>query len=180
MLSNLLMYRFLLVNLIGFIGLGLAWDQGLLSLIFIQDQSRITWLIAAMFIIVWFGTLRRCWRVGLALNLVKIDEHPVMSVGARTKFWAKIDWMRDMTGWLVGVGLIGTVIGFAIALGAIDPDSLDAVNGVSASIAILMTGMKIALNTTIVGAIFSIWNEIHQRMLHTAVTCFLADLDDTP
>ncbi len=175
MLFNLLMYRFLLVNLIGFVGLGLAWMWGLLSLIFIQDQSRITWLIAAMFIIVWFGTLRRCWKTSFALNLVKMNKHISMSVGARAKVWAKIDWMCDMTGWLVGVGLIGTVIGFTMALSAINPDSLDAVSGVSASIATLMAGMKIALNTTIVGAIFSIWNEINQRMLRTAITCFLAD-----
>ena len=178
MLRNLLLYRFLLVNLAGFLGLGLAWEQGLIDLVFLQDRSHITWLIATMFAVVWFGTVRRCWSVSHALNTLKRGQHWTMSNGAKAKVWAKIEWMRDMTSWLVGVGLIGTVIGFTIALSAIEPDSLGAVSGVSASIATLMAGMKIALNTTIVGAILSIWNEINQRMLRTAVTGFLADITD--
>lgn len=178
MLSHLLLYRFLLVNLVGFLGLGLAWNQGMIDLVFLQDHSRITWLIAAMFTVGWLGTVRRCWSVSRALDRIKLGKYWTMTTGDREKVWAKIEWMRDMTGWLVTVGLIGTVIGFTVALSAIDPDSLGAVSGVSASIATLMAGMKIALNTTIAGAIFSVWNEINQRMLRTAITGFLADITD--
>ncbi len=103
-----------------------------------------------------------------------------MPAGAVEKVWAKVEWLRDVTGWLVGLGLLGTIIGFSYALSGVNEVSLGSARGVSDAIGPLMDGMRVALNTTIVGAIFSTWNEINQRMLRTAMACMIADCIDAP
>ena len=38
-----------------------------------------------------------------------------------------------------------------------------------------MAGMRIALNTTVLGASLAIWHEVNQRMLRTALVVYWAD-----
>ncbi len=103
-----------------------------------------------------------------------------MPEGAISKYWAKVEWLRDVSYILVGLGLLGTIIGFSYSLSGVNEASLGSARGVSDAIGPLMDGMRIALNTTIVGAIFSMWNDINQRMLRTAMTCRIADCVDAP
>ena len=101
-----------------------------------------------------------------------------MPPGAVSKVWAKVEWLRDVTGWLVGLGLLGTIIGFSYALSGVNEMSLGSARGGSDAIGPLMDGMRVALNTTIAGAIFSTWNDINQRMLRTAMSCMIGDCID--
>lgn len=101
-----------------------------------------------------------------------------MKPGAVDKVWAKVAWLGDVSDWLVGLGLLGTIIGFSYALSGVDESSLSSARGVSDAIGPLMEGMRIALNTTIAGAIFSTWNQVNQRILRTAMSCLIADCLD--
>lgn len=180
MLKNLLVYRFLLVNLLAVLACVFAADRGWVQALYLNDFTYITSIIAILFATCWATTFRRVVHVSYEMNRIKESGGWHLSSGAADKAWAKVEWLRDVTNWLVGLGLLGTIIGFSYALSGVNETSLGSARGVSDAIGPLMDGMRVALNTTIVGAIFSTWNDVNQRMLRTAMACMIADCVDAP
>lgn len=180
MLNNLLPYRFLIVNLLAVLAGIVASDRGWIQPLYGNDFTYLTSITTALFAVCWVTTFRRVLVVSRLMNAAKKNGAWHMKQGSIDKLWAKIKWLKDVSGWLVGLGLLGTIIGFSYALSGINEASLGSARGVSDAIGPLMEGMRVALNTTIVGAIFSTWNEVNQRMLHTALTCYIADCQDEP
>lgn len=68
---------------------------------------------------------------------------------------------------LVFLGLIGTVIGFIIALAGVDPEAARGVENVAPMVSSLIDGMGVALYTTLVGAVLHVWLIVGHRMLAT-------------
>jgi flagellar motor component MotA len=93
----------------------------------------------------------------------------------RDKDLAKVEWLASVSEWLVGLGLVGTVIGFIIALSSVDQSALLQTSGAQSAVATLMSGMRTALNTTVLGASLALWHEVNQRMLKTALVVYWAD-----
>lgn len=180
MLRNLLPYRFLLVNLLAMLAGVLAFERGWIQPLYGNDFTYLTSITTALFAACWVTTFRRILGVSKVMNAAKKDGAWPIKQGAIDKVWAKIAWLGDVSGWLVGLGLLGTIIGFKYALSGVSVSGLGSAAGVSDAIGPLMEGMRIALNTTIVGAIFSTWNEVNQRMLRTAISCYIADCIDEP
>lgn len=173
MLSNLLIYRFLVFNLLVFSFAGAAVWNGTATPIYATDASRITVLITALFAIGWAGTAYETWRIGRGLNDAKRNGPMAGSGTDRDKVLAKLAWLDDIANWLVSLGLLGTVIGFWMAL----PDgtvSMDA-KGAQSAVGGLMVGMRTALGTTILGAILAIWHEVNLRLLNTGVVVLWQD-----
>lgn len=179
MLNNLLIYRFLIINLLAILGGVIAWDRGWIQYIYGNDFTYLTLGISGLFLISWLTTLRRIVRVGAELNERKREGRGrIISKPDASKTWAKVEWLRDVSNWLLGLGLLGTIIGFTYALSGVNNDSLATAQGVSNAIGPLMDGMRVALNTTIAGSIFGMWNDVNQRMLRTAMTCLIADCEE--
>ena len=178
MLNHLLIFRFIILNVLGAVGIGLAYQRGWLEYLFSNDPTFITSGVVMLFTLVWLATARRILLTSRGLNHQKDGRVWRIRPGQQSKVWAKIDWLVDGSDIMVGLGLIGTVIGFSIALSGVNEGSLGSSQGVSTALGPLMVGMKIALNTTIVGSILGMWNGINQRMLRTATSCYLADCVD--
>ena len=174
MLRNLLIYRFVLVNSLGLAFTAGLWWNGYLRPVFETDQSRITFAIAALFALGWFGMAREIVVASRQLNFAKQAPHPAREA-ERDKDLAKVEWLASVSEWLVGLGLIGTVIGFIIALSSVDQSALLQSSGAQSAVQTLMAGMRTALNTTVLGASLAIWHEVNQRMLKTALTVYWAD-----
>lgn len=68
---------------------------------------------------------------------------------------------------LVFLGLVGTVIGFIIALSGVDPEATSEVENVAPMVGTLIEGMSIALYTTLVGAVLHVWLMVNHRLLAT-------------
>ena len=177
MLNHLLIFRFMLLNVIGFVGLGVAFQRGWIEYLFENDPTFITSAIWILFCLVWVSTFGRV--LGTSRKLDKQKEGIYRYPGRQAKVWAKLAWLLESSETMVGLGLIGTVVGFSIALSGVNEQSLGTAQGVSTALGPLMIGMKIALNTTIVGSILGMWNSINQRMLRTATTCWLSDCEDS-
>jgi len=175
MLSNLLIYRFMLVNVCFGAGATYAIAAGWAGQLYAGDTTHITWGITALFAVAWLWTTREIFAASLMLNHARDDGRSAATAAMRDKDMAKIEWLGQVCEWLVGLGLLGTVIGFGIALSGIDQQSLSSASGVSASVEVLMRGMRVALNTTIAGAVFGMWTEVNVRMLKTALTVYWAD-----
>jgi hypothetical protein len=65
----------------------------------------------------------------------------------------------------VFLGLIGTVIGFIIALSGVDPSRATEVDNVARMIATLISGMSVAMYTTLAGSVLYVWLSVNHRIL---------------
>lgn len=175
MLSNLLLYRFIIFNTLIFaLVAALAWN-GVLGPIYEGDQSRLTIAITVLFAVGWLWSLKETAVVSLELNSSKISGPEPACYAKRDKDIAKTEWLTSVSEWLVALGLLGTVIGFSIALSGIDEGSVANATGAQGAVASLMQGMRVALNTTLLGAALAIWHEVNMRMLRTALTVYWSD-----
>ena len=128
------------------------------------------------------------WRTSIDLNAVKLGTVPVSTVpgrylGAiksadgesrdvlrgvlRLKLTGRIAIVRHVANSLVFLGLIGTVIGFISALAGVDPIGASNAERTSEMVTKLITGMSVALNTTLVGAMLHVWLIVNYRLLTT-------------
>ena len=105
-----------------------AWQAGLVARAWHADQTHLTAAIAVL------------WLLGIAAT-------------------ARQDWRA--VAWLAArcfqVGLIGTVVGFIIALSGVDPARADDLDATRVMVATLIAGMSTALFTTLLGALANLW-----------------------
>ena len=71
----------------------------------------------------------------------------------RLKVSNRIAFVNYKANSLVFLGLVGTVIGFVVALSGVDPGTIGIAKAVGPLVANLIQGMSIALYTTLVGAV---------------------------
>ena len=71
----------------------------------------------------------------------------------RLKVSNRIAFVNYKANSLVFLGLVGTVIGFIVALSGVDPGTISIAKAVGPLVANLIQGMSIALYTTLVGAV---------------------------
>ncbi|MCH7832889.1 MAG: MotA/TolQ/ExbB proton channel family protein [Proteobacteria bacterium] len=86
--------------------------------------------------------------------------------------------VRSIANSLVLLGLIGTVIGFIIALSGVDPETASQVENVAAMISTLINGMSVALNTTLVGALLYVWLIVNYGILTSGTVDLIAEIID--
>ena len=94
----------------------------------------------------------------------------------RLELTDRIVSVRHIANTLIFLGLIGTVIGFIIALSAVDPNSAADAENVASVIATLIDGMSIALNTTLVGATLYLWLTVNYRLLTSGTVSLIAEV----
>ena len=139
----LLMLRFCLVNLLALALLATAYLQGWVTQVVVADRSHLSLVIFAVFL-VGFGTSAwRVWQTSRELNQVRSfdpltqstvaayfaklrgrgdDSRQLFAQALRLKLSQRISPIRHLAGSLVLLGLIGTVLGFIIALSGVDPE----------------------------------------------------------
>jgi hypothetical protein len=83
----------------------------------------------------------------------------------KLKLASRIASIRHLANSLVFLGLIGTVIGFIIALSGVNAEAAADITSIGPMVSTLISGMSIALHTTLVGAILNIWLMINYRLL---------------
>ncbi len=93
------------------------------------------------------------------------EERTLQASMARMSLANQIGAVRYVANSLVFLGLIGTVIGFIIGLSGIDPAATTDVDKIAPMISELITGMSIALYTTLLGAILNIWLNLNLRIM---------------
>jgi biopolymer transport protein ExbB/TolQ len=74
------------------------------------------------------------------------------------------------------LGLIGTVAGFIIALSGVTAEEAGDLAAVQPMIAQLISGMSIALYTTLEGAVLGLWLTVNHRILATGTSTLYSDI----
>ena len=83
----------------------------------------------------------------------------------RLKLTHRIAVVRQIAASLVLLGLIGTVVGFIIALSGVEPDQAADVKAISTKVSNLIAGMSTALYTTLVGSVLNVWLMANYHLL---------------
>jgi hypothetical protein len=184
----LLVLRFVLANTLGLALVAVAWMNGWIDQLLAADRTHLVAVIVAVFLAGFALCLRRLVATSRELNGLRAGRPPAggrvaeylraidgrdsatraqLASLLRLKLAARIAPVRHIASSLVILGLIGTVIGFVIALGGIDPNAASDVSAVGPMIANLIEGMSVALHTTLVGAVLNVWLMVDYRMLES-------------
>jgi len=183
-----LVLRCAVINLVAFGLLGAALLQGWLDGLFDPLTRIMAAFIVAAFIYGLVLCAGKIWATCTELNDIKAgaakpgtradkyltairsgrpESRGVLVDMLRLKLTHRIVIVRHIANSLVFLGLIGTVIGFIIALSGIDPEAATEVDSVAPMVSTLITGMSVALYTTLLGAVLNIWLIINHRILAT-------------
>jgi MotA/TolQ/ExbB proton channel family len=190
----LLALRFGTINPVAFALLGAAWVQGWLTSVIVTDTTHLVAAITGVFIV----GLAMCARIALQLsdelNQVRA-RHPrptsrvaayLASIASRDgqsrallastlklKLASRLTPVRHLANSLVILGLIGTVVGFIIALSGVDPETAADVSSIGPMVSTLIEGMSVALYTTLVGAVLNVWLMLNYRLIESGTVRLL-------
>ena len=186
MRSYLLLLRFAVVNVAALAILAVAWLQGWVGLALESDVTHLTLVIAGVFVAGLAVCTVKVWRASHELNAVHDggddararvrwyrdltarangEARPTLAGCLRSRLYARIAVVRQMANSLVLLGLIGTVVGFIIALSGLDPAAATDVGAVAPMVTTLIEGMAVALYTTLVGAVLHVWLMMNYQVL---------------
>lgn len=195
----LLFVRFLLFNIVAIGLLAGVYLQGWLEGILASHLVELSGVIVLVFLYGLLLCARKVWRHSIELNDIKTgDPDPESRAGKylalsgeagaesrtirmtslRLRMTDKIVVIRHIANSLVLLGLIGTVIGFIIALSGVDPEATTKVENVAAMVSTLINGMSVALNTTLVGAVLYVWLIVNYGILTSGTVDLLTAIID--
>lgn len=173
------------------------WAEGWLGIVFEADNTGITILIILVFIAGLVLCTQRLWRLDSEIACVRsydpcqntwVSQY-LYDIGGRSagsraifgnalqlKVSERIGIVKHIAHALILLGLIGTVVGFIIALSGVDPESASNIDAVSPMVAELIRGMSVALYTTLAGAVCNLWLSANYRLLTAAATTLVTEL----
>ena len=182
----LLLLRFALINFTGFALLAAAWLQGWIAQILAADDTHICKLIFVLFLAGLALSAQKVWMLSRELNALDVGPsagpskiasfmHGIAGrAGAtrqalagvlRLKLAHRIAPVRHIASTLVLLGLIGTIIGFVIALSGVNQDAVTDAAAIGPMVATLLHGMAMALFKTLVGSVLNVWLMVDYRLL---------------
>ena len=193
----LLLTRFIVINtFFGALVLA-AFGQGWLDTMISARLVELTLIILAVFLYGLAACGWKIWRLTAELNGLATESLPddnlltryldyveasdsqsrALQAGTlRLELTDRIVSVRHIANTLIFLGLIGTVIGFIIALSAVDPNTAADAENVASVIATLIDGMSVALNTTLVGATLYLWLTVNYRVLTSGTVSLIAEV----
>ena len=195
----LLIIRFALINIVAVGLLAGAYLQGWLD---VALSAYLVELSAVNYLVFLFGLVlcgAKVWRYSVELNNIQAatpdpqsragrylsrtgDVSPesryIQAEVLRLKLTDHIVVVRNVANSLVLLGLIGTVIGFIIALSGVDPEAASQVENVATMVSTLINGMSVALNKTLVGALLYVWLIVNYGILTSGTVDLIAAIID--
>ena len=193
----LLILRYSLINLVGLIFLFVLITQGYIAKAIAADITNMVVVILFIFAIGFVLSAYRTFWLSRELNYALSDNLPENSIAKRflknskkldasarnnlaaslrIKLLSKISYIKFLANTLVILGLIGTVIGFIIALSGVDGSVSSNPEEVSKMVSILIQGMSVALYTTLAGSICSVWLNICYHILSSGANKLLSKI----
>ncbi|MCY0964215.1 MotA/TolQ/ExbB proton channel family protein [Parathalassolituus penaei] len=188
--------QWLLLSTVSFAVLVLLWDLHVLQYLLISDSTRITGLTVLVYLFAAVHGGYRSWFLArehealqAALDgrpasrlvgryLLNLDEGVAEnSVAAeifaeRARGQHQVGWF--VTGVVIKLGLLGTVIGFVLMLGSVSQlDNLD-ISDIKMLMQQMTSGMGVAMNTTLVALVCSILMGLQYLLLDRSADLLVA------
>ena len=193
----LLMLRFSLINSIGIVLLIVAYSQGYINKAINADITNVVVLIIILFLLGLFLSTQKAFWISRELNYaysgstsknnslvveflinsknLDATARSNLASSMRIRIAAKIEIIKFIANTLVILGLIGTVIGFIIALSGVDSSVASNPDEIGKMVTSLISGMSVALYTTLAGSILSVWLNICYQLLSNGANRLLSE-----
>lgn len=186
--SYRLVLRCALLNAAALAFTAAAWAEGLVERAFAADQTRFVAVIVLVFAVGLALALGRVFWTSRQINLARrfdpatpsraaayatraagkdAQSRQILAQALRLELSQDITLVRHLGSSLVFLGLIGTVIGFIVALSGVDPGMAGETENVGPMVSALISGMSTALVTTLVGSVLNIWLMANYQLLAT-------------
>lgn len=180
--------RFLVVNLVAFALLAAAWVQGWIGMVLDGDVTKLALVIVAVFLAGLAICGMKVLQASAELDQIRAPEdypnaraarylaaitgrdghsRSITASALKLKLSSRIAVVRHIANSLVFLGLIGTVIGFMIALSGVNPEDAADISAIGPMVSTLISGMSVALSTTLVGAVLNVWLMVNYRLLES-------------
>lgn len=175
--QNLPIYSWLVWNVFGLAFLGYAFLQGWVQMFLTQDNTHITKIIVLIFLIfqaLGFFRIRDFSAQLEDLRTGGVDPAGVKLSALMTRMSGKVRIFQDAAVGLVTLGLIGTAVGYKIAISEVDAGAVSDPGALSGMISTMFAGMNYMLYTTIAGMVFGMWLMITYYILRGAGTEIVA------
>ena len=184
----LLLLRFVVLNIASLAVVLYGWMKGWISEVAKQDVTNISLVIVGVFIAGWLICAHKIFRCSRELNAVTStsnqknaraqwyvdlvkrsdgDAKATIAECLRSRLYSRISVIRLVANNLIILGLIGTVIGFIIALSGVEAERVADVASVAPMVSTLIQGMSVALYTTLVGSVLHVWLTMCYQVLAT-------------
>jgi hypothetical protein len=181
-----LVLRFALLNLVAVALVAAVWAQGWLDDMIATDRYHLVKLNVGVFLVGLGLCGNRIIRLSHDLNELKENaNNPGSRAGAyqratagkdsqsraliaeslKMKFGVRLGSIRHLANTIVLIGLIGTVIGFIIALSGVSAEAATDAQAIAPMVSTLIFGMAIALYKTLVGSVLNVWLMVNYRLL---------------
>jgi hypothetical protein len=182
----LLVLRFAVLNLTGCALVGGIWAQGWLDQMIATDRYHLVKLNVSVFLVGLALCASRIWKLSRELNelgsgrlwagsrvgqyLLRIRglepaSRALIAESLKMKFAVRLGHIRHLASTIVLIGLIGTVVGFIIALSGVNGEAASDARAIAPMISTLLFGMAIALYKTLVGSVLNLWLTMNYRLL---------------
>ncbi len=196
---HLLTMRFVLFNIVCAAFLAAAYVHGYVEMAYTADQTRLSVVIFLVFCVGLVLCGVKVAAVSRELNLVRAfdpgenseaaaylaglggieaGDRAVLAGTLRLNLSHGIVVVRHIANSLVLLGLIGTVIGFIIALSGIDPQKAADFASISPMVSTLIRGMSTALYTTLVGGVLNLWLTVNYHLLATGTVKLITAIQE--
>jgi biopolymer transport protein ExbB/TolQ len=186
-----LIFRFIILNVFGFGLVGLGLMTGWVQTIFLADKTVLTTTIIGVFVILLFLMGQRLFYISNQLNMThknakkdnavwhqhrkrvercRANARQDINQALYIKLVGRLGGLAWGAGLLTLLGLIGTVIGIQMAVSGVDPAAAGDVSKVSQIVGTMMSGIGVALGTTLTGGILNIWAYLNYLLLAGGAT----------
>jgi hypothetical protein len=193
----LLLMRFMLANSIAFALVGAVWATGWLDGMIATDKYHLVKLNVSVFLIGLGLCGHRILKLSQDLNELKENtDNPasrtnayqraaarrdsqsraLMADSLKMKFGFRLGTIRHIANTIVLIGLVGTVIGFIIALSGVNAEAATDAQAIAPMVSTLLLGMAIALYKTLVGSVLNIWLMANYRLLEGGTVHLVAGI----
>ncbi|RMD89601.1 MAG: hypothetical protein D6811_11965 [Alphaproteobacteria bacterium] len=190
-------FRLGLFNLAALALVGAAFGQGWVQQVFLADSTGLTWAILAVFLAGIGVSLTAALRLAAERDTLEggrrrpeswvaahreatrgrcAGSRSIAAGALRARVGAALQPLRHLAGSLVLLGLIGTVLGFIMALSGVGAGIATDVGQVGEMVTRLIEGMSVALYTTLEGSVLSLWLTVNHQILSAAASGLVLEL----
>jgi MotA/TolQ/ExbB proton channel family len=194
---HLLFFRFILLNGTIAAFLTAAVLQGWLDRMMATDVFHIIKLIGLVFVLGFYQCATRIVQLTHELNalnggppaagtraaeylrsvrMLSPQSRGMFASTLKLKLGTRLGHVRYIANCLVMLGLVGTVVGFIVALTGVDPHAVTESSAVGPMVSTLLLGMGMAMYKTLAGIVLNLWLTVNYRLLEHGTVHYYTQL----